>query len=226
MRRIASLMLSLVMAFSLVIASIGEVNAESKYQLMMPDNMWANDPSGYSVSAFETSTQNYYDAVKITTSNSKVIKVESYKYEGNRSYLLYAKKPGKAVIKVTIKLKNGTRKTLKRTVQVKKYPAPLKSLKVNGKAVGLSANKYQVEKKVSGSKVSAKVAPKSGWKIAAVYGHYYDKNWNMKDVKVTKTAVKKGTSISFPKKYGSMDIYVALVNSKGESFSYGIHFVR
>ena len=226
MKRIASLILSLVMAFSLVIVSFGEVNAESKYYLAVPQVMWTNQPDSYGVTAGIIGTQNYYDPIKVTSSNSKVIRVSVNKYDGNKNYFIKARRPGKAVVKATIKLKSGSTKTIKTTITVKKYPAPVKSLKVNGKAVKLSTHKYQASKQTKGSKVSVKLVPKSGWKITYVYGTLYDKNWNGTDAKIKKSAIKKGTSISFPKNKSYMDIFVDLENSKGESFSYCIDYFR
>ena len=142
-------------------------------------------------------------------------------------FFAYAKKPGTSVIKVTFKNENGKKQTLKTTLRVKKYPEPIKRLKVNGKSVKLSENKYGFAGKCSKSTVKVKMAPKSGWVITNVYGHYYDKNWDMKTANINVDQIKKGSVIKFPKKYKSMDIYICLRNRKnGDSLEYGIDFNR
>ena len=227
MKKITLLLLSLVMVVGFVFVSFSEVQAASDYSIGLPDILWENDPVPNDVDIPKIDGTGYYKITKVSSSKKNVVKIEKENFDGKTVYYAYAKKPGTSVIKVTFKDDSGKKQTIKKEIKVKKYPKPIKRLKVNGKSVKLSKNKYMFNKKFSGTKVRVKITPKSGWVITTVYGHYYDKKWNMKNADINAAQIKKGSAIRFPKKYQSMDIFMTLSNKKtGDSLEYGVDFSR
>ena len=114
---------------------------------------------------------------------------------------------------------------IKKTITVKKYPNQIKSLKVNGKAVKVSENKYFLDSKTGKTSVKIKMALKKGWKIKNVEAYAYTKNYTEKKISATKKAISKGSAISFPKKY--RELHVTVNMSKGKDVvSYTFYFYR
>ena len=227
MKKVALLLLSFAVAVNLVFVSFGEVYAASDYSIGLPDLMWENDPVPCDVDVQKIDSAGYCTITNVTSSKKNVVKIIKEKYAKETVYYAYAKKAGTSVIKVTFKNDSGKKQIITTKIKVKKYPKPIKLLKVNGKSVNLSKNKYMFSKKYTGSSVRVKITPKSGWEISTVYGHYYDKNWEMKNANIKVPQIKKGSAIAFSKKYQSMDIFIVLKNKKtGETLDYGVDFSR
>ncbi len=166
----------------------------------------------------------------IVSSNKAVVKVNkgtAYDERGKKFTLftLDYKKAGTAKLTIKYTRPGGKKATLKKTLVVKKYPNMIKSLKVNGKSVTISKNKFRYSVK-SYKKTSAKIklTAKSGWKVKEVTGDYYGKSYKYSELK--KSVVTKGTSISFPKKYDHVIFYIYMENKNGDSAVYEVDMFR
>ena len=168
----------------------------------------------------------------VTTSNKKVVKVTKsivFFQKGKKGpiYSLKFKKAGNATITIKYTRPNGKKATIKKKVLVKKYPAHIKSLKVCGKAVKTSKNKYQFTlKKYKKNSVTTNIKLKKGWEVSDVYVDYYTKNKWVKGNSIKTSLVTKGKKISFPKKYAYMSIDIGMTNDKGDFISYMIYIYR
>jgi hypothetical protein len=148
--------------------------------------------------------------VSVKSSNN-CVKVYKIGKEGE-SRLLSANKTGKS--KITVKFKNKSGKTVTKTttVYVKKYPIFMKQLKFNGKKINLKKHKSYLERyNCKSNNVKIDLNLKKGWKIIEVGGYYIDEQTaKASDAKITKAMVLKGKSISFPKKYEYMGVYLSV----------------
>lgn len=182
----------------------------------------------------------YYDPKKdksyegkvtsVTSSNNNVVKVVKdtyYNEKGKKatSYHLKYVKAGAADITVKYTRPNGQKAVIKKTLQIKKYPNMIKSLKVNGKTVKTSKNKFQYSvNKFKKTSAKIKMATKNGWKVKEVTADYYGKSYKYKELK--KSVVTKGTAISFPKKFNYMIIYIYMENKSGDQITYEVDLFR
>ena len=223
MKRFASTMLVLVVAFGLVFSSVGEVKAASSDYIALPSVMWVGDPISYSVGVYNMNSSKEY-TIKKVTSSSTAVKVKKEKYDNKTYWFAYGKRAGTATVKITYK-KNGKIKKISQKIKVKKYPNQIKSLKVNGKKINISKNKFEYTKRYKGTSPKIKLALKSGWKITYIDGQYYKKD-TMKSFKVKKSQITKGSKISFPKKYDSMIVWIYMQNKKGDSIKYDVVLYR
>ncbi len=222
-RRISAAVIALLVAFSMLYISVGEVNAADTWEIL-GENVYYSGMSGYNVnvSSWNDQTQEYKDGVvkSVKSSNPKVVKINKSTWDGVAYYSMDFKKVGKAKITVKFKKPDGSTGTLSKTLKVKKYPNQIKSLKVNGKKVKTSKGSKRYEYYITGykkTKANVKVALKKGWKVSAVYVHAYSsKKDKTKDIKVKKSAVKKGSAIKFPKGYDYLNINIEM--KKGNSY--------
>ena len=153
--------------------------------------------------------------VKVESTNPKVLKVKHGEDDGLCFYLKPVK-AGRSTLELTYEL-DGRQATLKKTVQVKKYPSPITSLKVNGKTVKLKKNKftYTVSKFKKTSAI-IKVKASKGWKVKGVYA----------DIEyVGYKKLKNGKSFKIPKD-GRASVWIDLVNGKKQLFTYRIEINR
>lgn len=185
------------------------------------------------LNVYDKNTKDYDNYATITDVKSGkksvlTVKKSTFKDEKGKKQVYYwldAKKVGKATITVKYKDASGKTGTLKKTITVKKYPNQIKSLKVNGKAVEVSENKYFLDSKTGKTSVKIKMALKKGWKIKNVEAYAYTKNYTEKKISATKKAISKGSAISFPKKY--KELHVTVNMSKGKDVvSYTFYFYR
>ena len=220
--RITAMLLAVFVAFGMICFNTGEVNAKSSWYVALPDTMYVG-MEGYSVDVgkYNESTGETTWAKKIISvksSNKSVLKVKTEKWDNNKYFNLKCKKAGKAKLTVKYKKPDGSTSTVKKTIKVKKYPNQIKSLKVNGKKVKVSENKYQYFKSNNKkSSVKIKMALKKGWKISYVSVRAYNsKTDKSKDIKVSKSAVKNGKAIKIPKSYTGLDINIGM--EKGNDY--------
>ena len=225
--RAFSLMLAVFVAFGMICFGTGEASAASSWEMIVGDIQYAGNPIPNSVEVTDWENNEFATVTSAKSSNSKVVKITKEKWDGETHYSMYFKKVGKA--KITVKYKTPAGKTGKitKTVKVLKYPDPIKSIKVNGKAIKVSDNKfmYNLEKyKKTSAKI--KITPASGWKITNVSATA--SNWSngkTKTIKVSKSTFTKGKSFSVPKGYDCVDINISL--EKGDKyFDYYIGILR
>lgn len=212
--RFVSMFLAVLVALSMVIVDTGTASAKSSWDVFLNNYAFVGQREG--VYAGNTNGDDA-TVTSVKSSNSKVIKVIKSKYDGTTYYDLKYKKAGKA--KVTVKFKTPSGKVIKKTktIKVKKYPNHIKSITINGKSVSVKKHKYEYEKKFTGTKAAIKFKAQNGWKISYADISMYDQDAD-KDVTVksAKTKVKKGKSISFPKEYDFMNIWVEM--TKGDKY--------
>lgn len=159
-----------------------------------------------------------YDTITGGSENIEVVDVVSSKPSvlkpvSNKNFekvKLQAKKAGKSKVTLIYKI-DGRSYSVSTTCTVVNYP--LKSVKLNGKAINLSKNYhgYYVKSFKKGN-ATVKFAPAKGWKVVKTY--YYKSGDKVK-------TVKNGASVSTPSnKY----VYVAATLKKGKvSFSYFVN---
>ena len=166
----------------------------------------------------------------IVPSDSSMVSIKANTWEDNgevyKYYDIKAKKAGKVTLTVNYTTPDGTKVKQDALIRIKKYPNPIKSLKVSGKTVKVSKNKYFYSKgKYKSTKAAVKVALKSGWKITDVRAYWYTKSGKEKKVKITKKMLTKGTAIKFPKKYASINIGFTMM--KGDDWiDYNVDLYR
>jgi len=193
--RVTSMLLAVFVAFSMVIGSTGAVFASSTW-VVGPEEKTGFAGSTNVVYVYSSKSGKSATVKSVKSSNKKVIKVSKYYYYDDKNkkhtgYELLYKKAGKAKITVKYKTPSGKVKTAKKTITVKPYPNPIKSLKVNGKKVSTKKNQYFYDKKYKGTKAKIKVKLNKGWKIKSAYIDVYN-NKTGKEIKGAKTKVKKG----------------------------------
>jgi len=147
----------------------------------------------------------------IVSSDKSIASVKTYTWEDNgevkKDFDIRAKAAGTVKLTVDYTAPDGTKGQKEANIRIKKYPNQIKSLKVSGKKVSVSKNKYDYFRgKYKSTKASVKVALKKGWKISSVWAYMYTKSGKEKKVKITKKMITKGTAFKFPKKYNYMSI--------------------
>ena len=214
-KRSISLVLSTVLALSMLVAGTFVANAsDDNWDLGFPGQFW----EGYTGFLYLYSDKVDYNEEIISANTSNTSEGEITKGIDVDTYIYYfeCKKAGKTKLTIKFRTPDGEKKTLKKTITVKKYPNEFKSLKVNGKKVKINKNKFRYDCKTSKNKVSIKAELEKGWKIRKIEARRYDRDWEESKVKVTKKMISKGSSISFPKKYKSMEISVFLYKGKSK----------
>lgn len=204
-----SLVLSAVVAFSMLIVSTGKAEAASGRYYYSPTIMYAGQDTD--IGMYDTKADKDIKITSVKSANKGIVKVKKpYGY-----YRAVAVKPGKTKLTIKYKTVSGKNATTKKTVRVKAYPNPIKSLKVNGKSVSLTKDQRYLYEGYKYKKTKAPVAVSlnDGWKITTAYGFYYTKNYDMKEIKGVKKSLTGGKAISFPKKYKMIQITFTM--SKG-----------
>ena len=188
---------------------------------------------GVSAGYYDVKKDKPYDGklISVKSSNKKVVKVNKETFPDEKgkkvkAFSLDYKKAGKAKITVEFKSAKGKKYKITKTIVIQKYPKVIKSLKVNGKKVKVSKNKFEYcvnnYKKTSGK---VKLALKKGWKVLEVTADYNGRKW--KNVELNRKVVKKGSKISFPKKYELMTIFIRIGDKdQNNVFTYKILFPR
>ena len=229
LKKISSLLLAFVMVLGTIAVGAPEVNAEDdQWKVSVGstgDYIW--EGSGYYDNGIEVFNDDYDYAtiisVKFDDTSVFRIKKDSLgddEYEDNYFYLK-PKKVGKAKMTVKFTTDSGEQE-VSATIRVKAYPKPIKSLKINGKAVNTGKYKYEVTRKISKSstRVKIKMAPKKGWKITNLSA-YRATGSNAREgmldkFRITKSQLLKGSEIKIPKKYKSVNIGFTMKKGKYE----------
>ena len=167
-RRTGRLLACLVL--TLLVSAVCATTAFAATVKIVPSTLWTGTTYEYP-DAFEV--ENFPDNAKVTSvksSNTKLLKVVSFTSDIEET-VLKAVKAGKP--KLTIKYKVGSKTyTKSATFTIKAYPKAYQYIKVNGKAIDLTKNKfyYDVNKY---TKTTAKIAYKlnSGWSLEYSYGY-------------------------------------------------------
>ena len=167
----------------------------------------------------------------VVTGNKNVIGIKKSSYynaKGKKQtmYTMDCKKSGKAKLTVKFKTAKGKTGTIRTEVKVKKYPAQIKSLKVNGKKVNTSKKKYLYEvRKYKKASATVKMKVKAGWKVQDaqyyLFGSTGSKNGTLKSSVIT-----GGKKISFPKKYSQLMVTISMTNKNNDYISYTVTLVR
>lgn len=203
------------------------------YELYINDDFYAGKKNVYiSVGYYDPIKDKSYEGTvtSVISSNKSVVKVvkeTAYNEKGKKQtyfHLNYLKK-GKATLTVKYKKPNGKKATIKETLKIKNYPKMIKSLKVNGKTVKVSKNKFSYTvKKFKKTSAKIKMATKNGWKIKEATVDLYGKSYKYKELK--KSVITKGSSISIPKKYDMAIVYIYMENKAGNQITYEVDFIR
>ena len=226
--RYLSLLLAVVVALGLVCFNAGDVMAQSDWTIGSSDVLWKGADSQW-VNVWK-GNQNA-TVTKVSSSNTKVIAIEKFKEKNEKGktqtfYYIAPKSTGKATITVSFTTPGGKKLKAKKTIRVKKYPNEITSLKVNGKKVNLSENKFRYDKgKITASKVKIALKLKKGWKIENAYGNCWNMSGSDKEIKNAKSLVSKGSEIKFPKKYSEFEILIEMTNGK-DTINYHIRLSR
>lgn len=217
-RRISILIISLLFVIGFSVNSF----AENEYNDIIPDYLWV----GQVEPIYVMDISPYADIVSLESSNPDVIKIGGWKYAFT-DHALYAKKPGNSIITLVYDTESGT-DTMTKEVRVKKYPKPIKSLKVNVKKLNVSKPKFEyIKNGFKGTKVNVKVTPKKGWKIVDAYYFRYIESYDFESVsKGVKNKIKKGSDIKLAKKYSRILLRFTMENTEGEAAEYVIDIRR
>lgn len=220
MKRYFKLGIVVLMAILLMAPNVKVTDAASKQLKMKKGTLWLGDES-WSCCDF-SKTNDKVKVLKIKSSKTKVIKV---KKTGSKWYdhYLVPKKTGKSKITIKYKYKKKTY-TTSATYTVKKYPAPIQDLNVNGETVNTSSHKYSIDyDDYKGTFVSINLTPKSGWTIDWAYYNTYN-NVTEEDnfVDVEGTGKIEFNLSTDEEAY----VFYYLKNKKKEFMQYSIRFYR
>ena len=135
--------------------------------------------------------------------------------------LITPKKPGKS--KITVKYKyEGKKYTISKTLTVKEYPNPVKSLTFNGKKVPLKGNKKvyytYTSKKHRKNSATINLQPNSGWKISQIKAWKWDVDHAGHEKAIT---VKNNKKFTLAADWDARVVYT-LKNKKGQTFIYTV----
>ena len=238
-KRVMSLAIAVFVAFGMMAFGTGEANAASSkvkvyvYGMNQENHIYVGE-KGYA-GAYDTKSDKMpiIKSVKVADKTIAKVKKETYKYNGKKykEYYVIGKKAGKTKVSIKYKFKGKTA-TKSKIVTVHEYPNAIQSITINGKNVPLTGEKaFRYEKKYSKkkTKVNVKVVPAPGWKVIDTYGEVYTvngKSVKQSSIKKAKTKVKKGSDISFAKKYKNCWLNVQMTNRNGDMFSYEINLYR
>lgn len=167
---------------------------------------------------------NWPEGAKVTSiTSAKPATLKVGKKAGYGPYGLWMQPLKAGKCKVTVKYKlNGKTKSAVQTMTIKKYPSPISWLKVNGKKVNLTKNKFLVEnKKYTKKQFTVAFKLNSGWKVEACNGAYWigDEGHSM--------SWKNNKKVSLSAKATSACAALDLRNKKtGDFFNYEIWFIR
>jgi hypothetical protein len=210
-RKILSLVLAAFVAFGMLGVGTLAVNAETEnWVLNTEDSIWEGANAWFDV--YDEGNDAPGGITSVTSGNTGVLSIEKEVYDGVTEYRGLGVAPGTAQVTVNFTTPSGQTKSLTKNIVVKAYPKEIKSLKVNGKKVNTSKNKFFYNKKVSKSKGSVKIkmALKKGWKITNIYADRSTNGDKYTQFKVKKSALKNGKAIKFGKKYKYMWINVTM----------------
>ncbi|MBQ6440735.1 MAG: hypothetical protein IJJ06_11580 [Mogibacterium sp.] len=238
--RCISLLIAIFVAFGMVTAVTGEVNAASGkitvtvYSQAGENKVYAGERGSIDVSYEKGNEINSLPikSVKIISGKTKA-KVKKATVTGEygekqKVYYVVGKKAGKVKISVKYKLK-GKVKTKLKTITVKPCPNAVESLEINGsKKVLTGEKKFVYNAECKKTKVNVKITPAEGWEITDAYGYKgYMKNKEEKTVWIDEadSKVKDGTAISFKSKYTHILLSVDL-EKDGKVINYQIDLHR
>ena len=164
----------------------------------------------------------YEKTTLVKSSNSSVLKVKN-----KRWLCVIPKKAGKAKITLEYEL-DGKSYSTSTTFTVKKYPNPIKSLKINGKSIKLKDSDrlgytFYLPDDGLKSSIIINMKPASGWSISKIRAYSYSPVDD--DVKEAKFTVKNNKKFTLKAELNAKVTYT-LKHKKGQTFNYGIHFWR
>ena len=170
------------------------------------------------------------DNVSVKSVVSSKPKVLAVKKDINEDfgYRIIPKKKGSA--KLTVRLKaDGTDYKLKATYKILAYPKVIKSLKVNGKKIKVTASKnsYKTPKlKFKDGGVAVELAQKDGWNIDYAVMAVWNDDGEGDQIDVPVTAIQTGELVSIPDQYNNANMLVNMSKSTGPDFVYQIVLKR
>lgn len=208
--------------------------AGEKYTIDMADTYWLGQADDRVRVLDKDGCEVFLDGMKL--GNKSLFKVERDKFlsEDDITHYEYDFTPvkaGKTTVTFFFTTEDKQKKSVSKTVNVKKYPKEIKSLKVNGKKINTSkkAKRFTCDVKAKSTKCSIKLATKKGWKLTKVRSTVSigSGDWYMNySKKITKKMLKKGTKFKFPKKYDDLYVYCTMKNSSGDTIDYNVHLWR
>ena len=228
-RRIASVMLSAFVAFSLIAVTTGEVKALS-YELD-PGSVYEGETVDVVVKDSDGNSYSYSDIKSVKSSKPKVLKAAITREYGGRDYVFKGKKAGKSKVAIKFKDENGETREITKTIKVDPYPGFFKSLKINGEKVDTQKYKFHYTvKNYKKTTATIKFVIRKGWKrggdtpaLCSKAGDI-DKDMSYLPLKEYKKLIK-GKEFKFPKKYKSLSVTYVL--KKGDrTVEYVIDFER
>ena len=245
-RRIWALLLSFVMVLACMPMSAFADDTEDGWGFTNPTSLWPGKSYGVKIEKYDE-TLGYSIRAKlidVTTSDPSVVGLKKYTVRTSYSqgdddgltdlgtsvsyiFNMMPKMPGEAVITAEYLVDGESEpRTMTQTVIVEKYPNHIKSLKVNGKAVNVSKNKYYYCKEnYKKTAFKVKFALKKGWKITSLKGTLYSDYKDDKYFKVTKKMITGKKKISFPKTWDICTIEINMTNGD-KTISYKIDMER
>ena len=208
--------LALVLALMIVAGTFAPIKADAvgfKVGLNRK-TIWLGQNEDWPISQYVNGISD--SSIKSVVSKNKSIKVIYNKK--SKVYKLRATKLGKS--KIVVKYYEGRKlKSFSGVIKVKKYPAPVTSLKINGK--GINVKKYNMTAKpiklTKNGKIRVKMTLKDGWAIESVKD-FFRNTLNY----ISPEYYENGKHISYEKDV-THNVRIGLTNTKTmELFDYTI----
>ena len=211
--------LALAMLLALVVSAI-PATAEAKKVSIKGQLLWAG---AYGESITVKNAPEGAVVTSVKSSNKSVLKVNQYG-DTFDDISVTPKKAGKAKITVKYKVGKNSYSVTSANFTVKKFPKAIKSLKVNGKSVSLTKDKFDYPlfdyAKTKGT-ITVKAA--SGWKVSKLV-LFPDPDYNPSST--YRKTVKNGKSFNIPSD-GSYCVDITMTNKKtNDVFVYHVGFFR
>ncbi len=213
--------LAVVMTVFILVGVARPISADAAAKVFFYEKtVWLGQNTSWAIDGYITNMPDKAKLVSVKVSNKKVLSIDDCSHGETKTIhnqAVVPKKVGKS--KLTIVYKVGSKKkTISATLTVKKYPFPVKALKINGKKINVKENSiHYFMDNYKKSNIKLNVTVKKGWKI-------FDAvlvDMGVPQPKTITKSVKNGKSIKLLKSNGQY-ISITLMDKNDKMITYQI----
>ena len=235
MKKTISMMIVFATVFGMLHADAFFIfGATDGYTIDMADTYWIGQDDDRALVLDENGSEVFLDGMELEDESLFDVETDEFLDEDDVIHYEYDFTPvksGKTKVTFFFTTDDKEKKSISKTVRVKKYPKEIKSLKVNGKTINTSKKSkwFTCDVRAKSTKCSIKLSTKKGWKLVSVQSSIsigagdcisnYSK-------KITKKMIKKGTEFKFSQRYDDLYVFCTMKNSAGNTIDYIVHLYR